>query len=79
MFPEQIKSPLILTTVHPVSNDPPAISTLPVDVFAICTSPDVPASSVRFDVPPALTAPAPANVRTVDETEIVSIEETPVS
>ena len=68
-----------MSRVQPVSPLPPASSTLPVEVPAICTRPLPPASSVRLLVPPALIAPAPANPSEVALTDIVSIEATPVS
>lgn len=78
MSPEQERFPLLFVTVHPVAETPPASSTSPVLVLPICTLPVDPASSVKLEVPPALTAPPAANVRLVEFVVMVSIEETPV-
>ena len=79
IFPLQFKSPVAFTTKHPVALTPPASSTLPVEVFPICTSPVPPASRVRLEVPPAAIAPLPAKVRESASTDMVSIEVTPVN
>src|SRR5512135_27571 len=79
MSPEQERLPLLLVTVHPVADTPPASSTSPVLVLPTCTLPVVPASRVRFDVPPAETAPPATNVREEELTAMVSIEATPVN
>ncbi len=78
ILPEQVRLPFELVTVHPVAADPPASSTFPVEVFPIWTRPVEPASRVRFEVPPAVIAPAAAKSRAVAETPIVSMEATPV-
>ena len=78
IFPSQIKLPSEFTTVQPVEAEPPASSTSPVEMFPICTLPLDPPSRVRFEVPPADTAPTPAKDIEVAEVLIVSIDETPV-
>src|SRR5512143_1767156 len=79
MLPLQAKSPLLLVTVQPVALTPPAISTLPVEVLAICTRPVVPASSVRLVPAPVVIAPVPANPKAVADVAMVSMDETPVN
>src|SRR3989338_2056023 len=64
--------------VQPVTPEPPAILTSPVDTPAILTAPEVPASKASAEVPPAATDPAPAKVKAVAEVAMVSIEATPV-
>lgn len=77
--PEQVSVPVVLSMVQPVSVFPPAISTSPSDVLAICTRPVVPASSVRLVPAPVDMAPVPAKPMLVAEKDMVSIEETDVS
>jgi len=78
MLPVQAKSPASLVIVQPVEEEPPARLTLPVEVPAMLTCPVVPASKARLVPAPVETAPAPTKPRAVAETEMVSMEATPV-
>src|SRR4030042_6068260 len=73
------EEPDVLMFVPPVAATPPANSTLPVVVPAICAKPLFPASSVRLVAPPVVIAPVPAKPKEVADTAMVSIEATPVS
>jgi len=77
IFPAQVKSPVVLLIVQPVSVDPPAISTSPVEVPAIITLPVVPA--FKLILVPAVEAEiageAPAKVKAAEVKVLVLMVE----